>query len=144
MADLTQVAANVAAASTGVGQITGSSGAALVAGNTAYLNNDDGLWYAGKSGNSNASGNFGTAVCLNSAPGVGQPVQLFQSGQINLGATLAVGETYVYSAAQGKICPLSDLGGGNVNFTTIIGVAVNTGFLQTPVAGMFASNIARA
>ena len=42
-------------------------------------------------------------------------------GKVNLGATLAVGETYVVSATKGGIAPIADLTTGD--YVTILGVA---------------------
>jgi hypothetical protein len=47
--------------------------------------------------------------------------------QINLGATLAVGEVYVVSAALGAIAPIGDL--VSTNFVTPIGTAITTSVL---------------
>jgi hypothetical protein len=53
------------------------------------------------------------------------PVVIAQGGtEINLGATLAVGETYVVSAALGAIAPVADL--VSTNFVTVLGVANTT------------------
>ncbi len=144
-ADLTQNSALVVAASTGLQLKQGTSGVALTAGNACYYDQGSRTWFpAAAGGNVNASGNNGCFICINSTPGAGQPVTFFQNGQLNLGATLAVGETYVISRNSGKICPLSDLGGGNLNFTTILGIALNSSFIEGPNGGPFVSGVTRA
>jgi hypothetical protein len=52
----------------------------------------------------------------------GQPLTVHTSGDINLGATLVVGETYCLSdAVAGQIVPVADLGAGD--FVVVLGVA---------------------
>ncbi len=141
--DLTQNTALVVQYPSGVVTQDGIAGMALNIGMPIYLDQSSQEYFqADANANSNAAGNNGIRIALNQTQAAGQPVKLFLSGQINLGATLAVGETYVVSSNVGKICPLSDLGTGN--FTTILGTAVNSSFLQTPSGGFYASGIARA
>ena len=61
---------------------------------------------------------------------VGQPIAFQISGQINLGATLVVGTTYVSDGTgnPGKIGPEADLGSGD--FPTILGIAISTALLE--------------
>lgn len=73
-----------------------------------------------------------TAVCagiaLNSASD-GQPLTIQTSGQINLGATLVLGETYsVSDAVAGEIIPNSDLGAAD--YVTNLGIAVTTALFE--------------
>lgn len=58
-------------------------------------------------------------IALNGASD-GQPVEVIKSGNIDLGATLAVGKVYVLSTS-GGIAPVDDVGSGE--FITVIGVA---------------------
>jgi len=48
-------------------------------------------------------------------------------GNINLGATLAIGKVYVLSTA-GAICPVDDIAGSE--FVTVLGIATTTALLK--------------
>lgn len=49
-------------------------------------------------------------------------------GPVNMGATLAVGQTYVVSTTAGGVCPLSDLASGD--YVRILGQATTTALLD--------------
>lgn len=67
-------------------------------------------------------------IALNGASN-GQPLVIQTRGDINLGATLAVGETYCLSdAVAGQIIPHSDYGAGD--FACIIGTAESASILE--------------
>ena len=140
MADLTQTASSVAPG-TPAFKLTGIVNAAVVAGQPCYQGND-GYWYPAVNDSALHAGSNRLAIALDSAPGAGQPVTLLTSGQMNLGATLTVGETYVVSKNTGKIAPISDLIAGN--FVSILGVAISTTILETPPSGPFASGVTHA
>ena len=59
---------------------------------------------------------------------VGQPIAYQESGQINLGATLVVGEIYSVSVTAGGIENEAALGSGD--FPTILGIAISTALLE--------------
>ena len=85
-----------------------------------------------------------TATATNKPRGIavngasdGQPLRLQTSGNIDLGATLAIGTTYVVSATTGKICPEADI--ASTEFVAILGIAdaadnLKMGILYTEVA----------
>lgn len=140
MADLIQTPASVIQGSP-FQSFTGVSGAAITAGQSVYRKNADQKFYpAQANGSQEQAGQYGGGIALDSAPGAGQYVTILQAGQINLGATLTVGQTYVTSPSGtlGAIAPISDLGTGN--YVTILGVAISASILVVPWSGPFASN----
>ena len=144
-ADLSVAPANVELVTSSRGPVAGTSGQALLAGQTAYLNTPgDGRVYLGKaSGNALQSGSTQPYVLLNSAPGAGQPVQLFAQGTYDPGTNaLVVGNIYVFSNNPGNIAPFSDM--GTNSWITIIGVAISINEIETPTGGIFSSNIQHA
>jgi hypothetical protein len=137
MADLAVTASSVAIVRESK-PIDGTSGAAVTAGQPCYRGSD-GKWYpALAGGNGIQSGSLGLAIAANSAPGANQPLRLFGSGTINVGATLTVGEQYGVSTNAGKISPMSDLGSGK--FISFLGVGTSNTNLATPSSGAFATN----
>ena len=128
MANLSQTAANVKDLSFGPYQ-SGTCGEALTAGQPVYQTG--GKWFRG----------ICTGVALNATiqriviqgGAIDAPCILAMPGcQIDLGATLVVGETYVLSATVGAIAPLADL--VSTNRVTILGVATAAGsFAFAPV-----------
>jgi hypothetical protein len=143
MADLSQTAANVRLVS---GNATpGTSGEALVAGNSCYLKASDNKFYkafAKSTQTAEISGANGLYIALNSAPGADQPISLAGPGSVvNIGATLTVGETYTVSEnAAGAIAPISDLGTGD--FVSYLGNAATAANLNTTI--MSATSTAKA
>jgi hypothetical protein len=60
------------------------------------------------------------------------------AGNINLGATLTVGQIYVLSATAGGIAPVADLATGH--YPSILGVATTASNL---LMGILVSNVAK-
>lgn len=135
MADLTVTAANVAAQS-GAGTQRKNAGAAITAGMALFLATDGDVEPAQHDVDAATARCIGVALC---DAAVGQPVVYAVSGQVNLGATLVVGETYVVGAAGGGIAPVADVGTGD--FSTIVGVAVSSSLLKM---GINESGVAHA
>tara|TARA_R110000803_G_scaffold32357_2_gene71377 strand:+ start:4750 stop:5157 length:408 start_codon:yes stop_codon:yes gene_type:complete len=135
MADLTQTAANV--------RITVNSGTTLVQvgeavepGMPGYLKASDSKYWKGVSTTAATANVQGVFV----GNGDADDYVLFQtSGNINLGATLVVGESYFVSNTAGKIMPSADVSTGE--FVTFLGTA-STAALMT--LSINASGIARA
>lgn len=129
MAALSQTAANVAAGSGSVRQ-AGTFGGTITAGMPIYRDAGDSNKL--KAARANATGTASVVgISLNGGAN-GQPGNYQSSGQINLGATLAVGETYCVSdAVAGQIVPIGDLGSGD--YVTILGVAISTSLLQLDI-----------
>lgn len=142
MADLVQTTSAVVAGTPAQTQ-DGTAGEAIDAGMPVYLKTSDNRWWkAQHDGTAAESGTAGIMISLNTAEGAGQPIKLWRTGQINLGATLAVGEIYCLSATPGKICPYSDVGAAD--FVTILGVAITADLLASPATGPHASGVAKA
>lgn len=104
-------------------------GEAVVQGQVVYTEPADGKYYKARA----------TTVALAAARGiVVTPAPLngygliVTSGNMNLGAALVVGETYVVSATAGLICPIADLVLGNV--VTHLGVASSTSIIPVNVS----------
>jgi hypothetical protein len=122
MADLTITATSVVRGSDATVQ-TGTAGATITAGQPVYSDSSD----AGqlKAADANASDATATVVGIAlHAAGDEQPLVYQTGGSITIGATVAVGTTYVLSATAGGIAP-------NVDATTgwrksHIGVATST------------------
>ncbi len=123
-ADLTQTAASVVPGS-GAVHANGVPGEAFSAGMPVYIKAADGLLY--KALNTTAAA--ASCVGIAEATGVvGQRTFYQIGGQMNLGATLTVGETYVVSATAGKIAPIGDL--ASTNYVTYLGQAVSASMLN--------------
>jgi len=125
MADLTQTAANVLAQSGAKIDRTGVAGASLTRGMPVYIDPAD---YKAKIADNNVSATLANVYGLALGDVAdGQPVAICTEGDINIGATLVVGETYVLSATAGKICPIADV---STNYVTILGVAISASLLR--------------
>lgn len=123
MADIEVTSADVAVGS-GATLKTVVAGATIVAGRALYLDSADGkykLSIADGSAGADEAGCDGISLC---GAANGQPLVIAvpSGGNIDLGATLVVGETYVVSADnQGGIAPIGDL--ASTNFVIILGIA---------------------
>lgn len=137
MAALTQTAANVVAG-TGARKQSGTYGGTITAGMPLYVDGSDGNKL--KAARANASGTATVVgIALNGGAN-GQPGNYQSSGQVNLGATLAVGETYALSdAVAGQIVPIADI--GTADYVAILGVAISTSLLELNI---FNPGIAKA
>lgn len=131
MANLSQTAANVKLLSF-TQPAMGTAGEALTQGQPFYFSSGkafkcDALAAANKAG---ASG-----IVLTPAGTDGPFVYAINGAEIDLGATLIVGEVYCVSATSGAICPYSDL--VSTNRVTILGTATTASklLLQIVVSG---------
>lgn len=141
MADISQTAASVVKVGTSV-VIVATAGDTLTQGNVAYKATNGNWVRALSGGNAQQAGSGGVGIALNSA-NPNQPISIFTSGSINLGATLVVGETYVISANAGRIAPIGDL--VTNSRVTLLGVTSDANNLATPNSGPpFASGTQRA
>jgi len=118
MADLAITAANVVS-STGAQTSDGTAGGTLTQGDTVYQDAADSNKWKRADANASLATSTGIGIALNAAEN-GQPVRIQTLGDINVGATLAVGTVYVISATAGKIAPTTDLVSGW--FTFVIGI----------------------
>lgn len=135
MADLVPVAANVQQAD-GAGIARGIFGATITAGQSVYLDSGNELQLAEKDGTALVAAAVGIAVNGGAA---GQPASYIVSGDLDLGVTLVIGETYVVGAAPGGIAPLADVVSGD--FPTILGIADAANNLKV---NLFQGGVARA
>lgn len=118
MADLVITPANVVTYAGGSYE-TGTAGATITAGQTLYKDSTDSDKL--KLADANASSATATVVGVAlHAASAGQPIRYQTGGDINPGATVAVGTTYIQSATAGGICPDADATSGH--FKTILGI----------------------
>ena len=118
MADLAITAAQVLP-STNARFQGGDAGEALTAGTSAYKKSTDHKWYKADADAQETAEASGVVVC---DAALGQRVVVQDDGDLVVGAAAApvVGETYVVSAAAGKIAPIADLTTGK--YVTHLGV----------------------
>ena len=129
MANLSQTAANVRIRSSGpIG--VGVCGETLTQGQPVY--ESAGKWLRAGAATTAAIANAQRIVIVGGT--LDTPCILASPGcEVDLGATLTVGETYAVSATVGAICPISDL--VSTNRVTILGVASAANSLKfRPVA----------
>lgn len=121
MADLTITAANVAAGTNASKVNSYLAGASITAGQAIYLDDATGTMKLADADTLAASEAKG--IALNSAS-TGQPISYQRSGNITIGATVAVGVAYYVSTTAGGICLESDLSTGD--FPHFLGFATST------------------
>ena len=120
MVDISVTAADV---QPGTGAVVkhGTAAEAITAGESVHKLASDGLIYLSDADHATAAKRAVSGIALNSAA-AGQPIAYQESGVIDIGGTVTVGEIYVLSGAAGGIAPEGDLAtGDNVS---IIGVGV--------------------
>src|SRR4051812_37234630 len=126
MADITITAANIVATNSATVKASGTSGAAITAGQSVYLDPSTSTVKPAKADSAsttNAPNIVG--VALDSAPGANQPITYAVGGDVTYGGGLTQGQVYVVSAAvAGNIAPYSDLAA--TNFVAVLGVARST------------------
>ena len=81
--------------------------------------------------NSAATTDLVAGIALHSSV-VNQPIVVCKSGNIDLGATLTTGETYVLSTTAGGIAPIADL--ATTEYVTLLGVATGAGNLLLAIS----------
>lgn len=108
-------------------------GVAVLAGQAVHEDPADGKWRLGSCANVTSPRRVG--IALQSAPTVGQTIDVQYGGTINNTATLVKGASYDLSATPGSVCPEADLVTGN--YTTVMGVAPTTTSLKLrPLVGV--------
>jgi hypothetical protein len=125
MANLAITAATVVKGSQS-GDETVVAGATIARGDACYLDPTDDSKAKLCDANAVAS-SFFKGIALNDAADE-QPLTLWTSGNLGLGAILSIGEVYVVSATAGKIAVIGDLLSGE--YVTLIGVGSTTSNLQ--------------
>lgn len=130
MADLTQTATSVI----GYGeQLHGVLGGTVAAGMPVRLSS--GTFVAATDASLAGAAVEGIAL---TGGAVGQPFTYQKGGNINLGATLAVGKVYVLSTS-GAIAPVDDIAGSE--FVTVLGIATTAALMKM---GIVQSGVAAA
>ena len=125
MADLTITAANVIAQG-GASKSNADAGEAITAGEALAKDSSGDLVLA-----SDASATLAAVVGISLNEGAaGQPIDYHTGGDINMGATLAVGKHYCLST-DGAIAPVDDIAGSE--FPTYIGYAISTSILRVQI-----------
>lgn len=129
MADLTQTAANVKIIS---GSYTdGNAGETITQGEPIYIDGSGNVMRTQCDGT--AAQAAATGIALTPAVLNGKVIYALPGSIVNLGATLAVGETYAVSANIGKVAPIGDIIA--TNYPTTLGPAQTTANLYfQPVA----------
>lgn len=115
---------------------TKTAGAQITQGDSVFIDSSDQMQAAQK--DVDAASAAAVGIALNSAE-AGQPVTFQSGGDIDVGATLVVGETYVVGAAAGGIAPIADV--ISTEFSTILGIATAAGVLKM---GVLQSGVAHA
>lgn len=133
MADLVVVAANVKPGSSAVSK-RGIAGEGITAGDSVFEAADGGIELCEHDQTILEAASVG--VALNDAA-VDQPIEYIVTGDIDMGAILSIGQTYIVGAGPGGIAPEADAGVGD--FVTVLGVATTVnnlkmGILQSGVA----------
>lgn len=128
MASLTVTAANVQPTTTTTYK-TGAAGAAITAGQSVYLDATTNTIKLADADLSVAAAK-GVGIAINNAAS-GQPVTYAISGQINMGATLVKGTTYVVGATAGSVAPQADLTTGAT--ICILGTAKDATYLDVNI-----------
>lgn len=122
MANLTQTAANVGltdSTDTPLSIRYVEAGEAITQGMPVYQDAATNEYFQSDA-NASATAAAATAIAL-TAGADGEKIVIAEQGDIDIGATLTVGETYVVSATKGAIAPIADLTTGD--YPTILGVA---------------------
>lgn len=135
MTDLVITAANVLEGTQARKQRK-TAGAAITQGQSLFLDSSDQLQPAEKDVDAGTAAAVG--IALNSAE-AGQPCTFQSGGEMDVGSTLVVGETYVVGAAAGGIAPIADV--VSTEFSTILGIATAAGVLKL---GILQSGVAHA
>ena len=137
MADLTITAANVLQ-STGSQVRTGTAGATITAGQVVYVDASAANVLKLSDTDASAAAANAVGIALHGASS-GQPLDYQVSGNITIGATVAVGEVYVGSGTAGGIAPVADL--ATADYTTVIGVGITTAIIKM---GILHGGVAKA
>ena len=129
MPDLTITAANVIAGANSK-KTPGVSGATVTAGQTVYRDPTTKKFLLADSDSPTEAVRACAGIALHAASN-GQPLMIQEEGDINLGATLTVGEIYVLSDTAGGIMPEADLEAGD--YVTVLGVASSASNLKMKI-----------
>ena len=123
MADITQTAANVRSTSNARRKSYTAGENGIEPGDQLYLDSNK-VKNADNSTEAKATV-IGTALGY---ADLDQPVEVHESGDLNPGGTVVVGECYVVSSNSGKIAPSSDLTTGQ--YCTYLGIGKSTSLIS--------------
>jgi hypothetical protein len=129
MTALSITAANVIAAS-GANVENGVAGATITQGQVVYRDATSSKYGLADCDSATAGVRDAYGIALNSASD-GQPQQVLRSGDITIGAALAVGAAYYLGATAGEIVPYADL--VEDDYIVFIGVAKSTSVLSVSI-----------
>lgn len=129
MTDISVTAASVLA-SAGATLGIGTAGEALTAGQPVYKDATDSGKIKACDANASAAASACVGIALHTSAN-NQPIEYATGGDINMGATLVVGQVYITSANAGGVAPVSDLTTGW--YTTVLGVATTTANLRLSI-----------
>lgn len=126
MTDISVTAASVIASSNAHFKL-GTAGESLSAGQPLFKDATDASKMKRTIANVSAAEANCDGIALHAAA-TGQPIVYADSGDLNIGATLVVGQEYIISSTRGGIAPVSDLTTGW--FTTVLGIATSASNLR--------------
>lgn len=121
MADIIVTAANVQPGAGAVINRSYNFGAAVLAGQSVYLDTDTNTWKLCDADASAAAAALGGIAMHGGANG--QPAAVLTGGRYTVGGTVAVGEIYVGSGNPGGIAPKADL--ATADWVSILGIGVS-------------------
>lgn len=117
MADISITATNVIS-TTGAVYGSGTTGAAVTAGQALYLDSNTNTLKLAITTSAAAADAVGIAL---HAAGSGQPMKYQTAGDITIGGTIVAGQTYVTSTTAGGIAPVTDATAGQFTKILIMG-----------------------
>ncbi len=126
MSDLSITAANVVPG-TGAKYLRGTAGETITAGQPVYRHPTTRKFMKADADSATAAVREPVGIAAHGASD-GQPLAVQTDGEINLGATLTVGEIYCLSDVAGGIRPEADNGTGD--YVVVLGVAKTTAILK--------------
>ena len=130
MADITQTPANVVInPAYPHKKREGIAGATIVQGDVLYQDGADGLSLK-PAITTSASTARAVGIALTGASD-GQVCVYLESGHINPGGTVAVGEVYCVSDNAGKFAPVADIGAGD--YVTVLGIGITTSDIEIAI-----------
>ena len=125
MVDLVITAASVIAGATAQKE-TGIAGATVTAGQTVYKEAATGQFKLADSNSATAEVRTPYGIALHASL-AGQPLTVQISGDITIGATVAIGTAYMQSETPGGIQPVADLASGE--YPTLLGFATTAAII---------------
>lgn len=141
MADLSITAASVLPVSGAAIDTSRNAGATITAGQTVYVASDNTWQLARNTTQALAGGSTGgnnVGIALNGASS-GQPLHVLTQGDIDIGATVAVGGRYFVSDNLGGIAPTADVSTGEYVTFLAIGITAARLRVKPVVSGIAAA-----